>query len=166
MKPPRIAMIAAMAKNRVIGNDNKMPWHLPADLGHFKKTTLHKPVIMGRKTYQSIGFPLPGRKNIIVSRQVDFQPQGVSVVSDLRQAIHAAGEVEELIIMGGATIYQQMLQRADRLYLTFIELEIEGDTFFPDYEQFNWQETYRQSHLANDKNPYNYVFITLDRVWA
>ena len=134
-----ISMIAAMANNRVIGLDNKMPWHLPAELQLFKRATLGKPIVMGRNTFESIGRPLPGRLNIVLSRQAEYQPAGVTVVATLDDAIVAAGDVEELMIIGGATIYKQCLAAADRLYLTHIDLTTTGDTWFPDYEQYSWQ---------------------------
>ncbi|PIP80348.1 MAG: type 3 dihydrofolate reductase [Gammaproteobacteria bacterium CG22_combo_CG10-13_8_21_14_all_40_8] len=157
-------MIVAMAKERVIGKDNQMPWHLPADLAHFKKTTLNHPVIMGRKTYQSIGFALPKRKNIVISRSKDFSAENITIVSTPKEAIEAAGSADEIMIMGGATIYQEFLPFAQRLYLTLIDLDVAGDTFFPDYQHLGWNTSEQQSHLADDKNPYNYQFIILDRV--
>ncbi len=155
---PIISLIAAMAKNRVIGNQNQMPWHLPADLAHFKKMTLGKPVIMGRKTFQSIGRALPGRKNIVVSRSNNFQAEGITIVNSLDLAIDAAGNVEEVIIMGGGNIYQQMLPRAHRLYLTFIDVEIDGDTQFPDYSQQCWRRVSSETREADEKNPYKLTF--------
>jgi len=155
-----------MAKGRVIGKDNQMPWHLPADLQHFKKITMGKPIIMGRKTYQSIGKALPGRKNYVISRDDSFQLGAAEVISSLDTALQLAGnDTEEIMIIGGGRIYETMLPRADRLYLTFINLDVEGDTFFPDYEsQATWQQVSFESHLADEKNPYNYSFVTLERV--
>lgn len=135
----RIAMIAAMANDRVIGKDNQMPWHLPEDLKHFKAMTLGKPVVMGRKTYESIGRPLPGRHNIVISRQADLSIEGVSCVTNIEQAMDAAGDCEELIIMGGGQLYAQMLPQADKLYLTHIKLDVEGDTEFPFWDDGSWQ---------------------------
>lgn len=161
----KISMIVAMAKDRVIGLDNQMPWHLPADLQYFKQTTLGKPVIMGRKTYDSIGRPLPGRLNIVVSRDPNLQIEGVTCVTTVEQAITAAQGVEEVMIIGGATIYEYFLPVADRLYLTFIDLETKGDTCFPDYlQQGEWQEVAVLEHAADDKNAYDLRFVTLDRV--
>lgn len=158
-------MIVAMAENRVIGLDNDMPWHLPADLQHFKKTTLGKPVIMGRKTYDSIGRALPGRLNIVVSRDVDLVIDGVTCVSTVEQAIAAANGVDEVMIIGGATIYEHFLAAANRLYLTFIDLKTEGDTHFPDYlAQGKWQQVHAEHHAADEKNAYDLEFVTLDRV--
>ncbi len=157
-------MIAAIAQNRVIGKDNKMPWHLPADLHYFKKTTMNCPIIMGRKTYDSIGRPLPGRLNIILSRNESLQIDGCSVVNSLEDAMSVARGAEEVFIMGGAHLYNKFIGKADRLYLTLIDEKFEGDTFFPDYTQYNWNETQRVTHPADDKNPYPYTFLTLDRV--
>jgi dihydrofolate reductase len=159
-----VSMIAALANNRVIGLDNKMPWHLPAELQLFKRATLGKPIVMGRNTFESIGRPLPGRLNIVLSRQTDYQPEGVTVVATLAEAVIAAGDVEELMIIGGATIYNQCLAAADRLYLTHIELTTAGDTWFPDYEQYNWQEIKHEHYAADDKNPHDYRFSLLERV--
>ena len=161
----KVSMIAAMAEDRVIGLDNKMPWHLPADLQFFKRVTLGKPVIMGRKTYQSIGRPLPGRKNIVLTRDTQLTIEGVDCVQTLAQAVSLVGDVEEMMIIGGATIYQQFLAQADRLYLTFIDLKTPGDTQFPDYlAQSQWLEVDREVHLKDDKNAHNYQFVTLERV--
>ena len=158
-----ISLIAAMANDRVIGKDNKMPWHLPADLAHFKKITLGKPIIMGRNTFESIGRALPGRKNIVVSRNQNFNDEGVFCVSSLTKAIEIAGNVEEIIIMGGGNIYQQMLPLADRLYLTLIDLQIAGDTNFPDYNQQEWQQISKTFRKSDEKNKHDLNFVTLER---
>jgi len=161
----KISMIVAMAENRVIGLGNKMPWHLPADLMFFKRVTLGKPVIMGRKTFQSIGRPLPGRKNIVLSRDENLQIEGVTCVQTVEQALALAEGCDEVMVIGGATIYEQFLPQADRLYLTFIDLKTAGDTHFPDYLMVaDWQEVQREEHLADQKNSYNYQFVTLERV--
>ena len=159
-----VSMIAALANNRVIGLDNKMPWHLPAELQLFKRATLGKPIVMGRNTFESIGRPLPGRLNIVLSRQHDYTAEGVTVVATLEEAVMAAGDVEELMIIGGATIYNQCWAAADRLYLTHIDLTTAGDTWFPDYEQYSWQETEQEFFAADDKNPHDYRFSLLERV--
>ena len=161
----KVSMIAAMAEDRVIGLDNKMPWHLPADLKFFKRVTLGKPVIMGRKTYQSIGRPLPGRKNIVLTRDANLEIEGVDCVQTIEQAKQLLGNVDEVMIIGGATIYEQFLSKADRLYLTFIDLKTEGDTQFPDYQQVaQWEEIEREVYLKDEKNTYNCEFVTLERV--
>ncbi|HEY9030786.1 MAG TPA: type 3 dihydrofolate reductase [Kangiella sp.] len=165
---PSISLIVAMANDRVIGKDNEMPWHLPADLKHFKAVTLGKPVIMGRKTHESIGMVLPGRKNIIISRNPDyrsaFHNEQCQVVTSLEQAFNAAGEAEEVMIIGGANIYSQMIDHADTLYLTFIDLDADGDAHFPDWTHLEWQEVSREKHQPDDKNPYHYQFVELKRV--
>lgn len=128
-----ISIIVAMGKNRVIGKNGKLPWHIPEDLKHFKKVTFGHAVIMGRKTFESIGRPLPGRRNIIVTRNASFRPAGVTVAHSVDEALSVAG-AENAFIIGGAELYQQSLDRADRLYLTLVEGEFDGDTFFPSFD--------------------------------
>lgn len=161
----KISMIAAMAQDRVIGVDNKMPWHLPADFKFFKRVTLGKPIIMGRKTYQSIGRPLPGRKNIVLTRDKTLKIEGVDCVQTVEQALQLVKGVDEVMVIGGATIYEQFLPISERLYLTFIDLKIAGDTQFPDYERAaKWLEVSREVHRKDEKNKYNYQFVTLERI--
>lgn len=155
----KIAMIAAMANNRVIGKDNQMPWHLPEDLRHFKAMTLGKPVVMGRKTYESIGRPLPGRHNIVISRQVGLTIEGVTCVDSFDAALQVAGDGDELVIIGGGQLYQALLPRADKLYLTEINLDVEGDTFFPDWDDGSWERVTTETHM-NEKG-LEYRFINL-----
>jgi len=158
-------MIAAMANNRVIGKDNDMPWHMPADLKHFKSVTMGKPVIMGRKTFESIGRPLPGRKNVVITRNSQWHADGVEVVSSTEEALNVLSEAEEIMVIGGGNIYLQILPLATTLYLTFIDLEVEGDTQFPDWEKAaNWQEVARESHAADEKNAHPYQFVTLKKL--
>lgn len=159
MHKPIISLIAAMANNRVIGKNNQMPWHLPADLGHFKAITLGKPVIMGRKTYESIGRPLPGRRNIVVSRNSDYRVEGCETAVSLEDAIKMVYEVEELMIIGGGNLYSQAMPLTDRLYLTFIDLNVDGDTLFPKFEQLKLTEVKREKHLKDEKNSYDYEFV-------
>jgi len=159
MTKPTISLVAAMANNRVIGKDNQMPWHLPADLAHFKKVTLGKPIIMGRKTYESIGRPLPGRRNLVISRQANLQLEGAEVFQSLSDAINAVNDVDEVMIIGGGNIYAQALPMADKLYLTFIDLDVEGDTRFPDFSALNLEEINREKHGPDEKNPYHYEFV-------
>lgn len=148
---PTIALIAAVAENGVIGNDGEMPWHLPADLKHFKRTTMGHPVIMGRRTYESItadiNGPLPGRTNIVLSRRSPEVPDSVVVVDSIEAAVAAAsavdGDTETVYVIGGATVYEQFLPRADRLLLTEIESTYEGDTTFPDWDRSQWQKVTR-----------------------
>lgn len=160
----KISLIAAMAKDRVIGKDNDMPWHLPADLQHFKRVTLGKPVIMGRRTFESIGRPLPGRKNIVITRNVDWSHDGVEVVSSTDMAMSLVTDAEEVMIIGGGKIYEQFLAKADSLYLTFIDLTVEGDTCFPDWTKVGtWQQVSHESHHSDEKNVFSYEFIKLDK---
>jgi len=159
-----ISMIAAMANHRIIGADNDMPWHLPADLKHFKAVTMGKPVLMGRKTYESIGKALPGRPNIVITSNESYSLDDATVVHSIEAAMQKAAAFDEVMIIGGGSIYESMLSQAQRLYLTFIDLTVDGDTKFPDYEaNANWQELSRETHQKDDKNPYDYTFVTLER---
>ena len=160
----RISLIAAMAENRVIGRDNQLPWRLSADLKHFRKITTGKPIIMGRNTHESIGKPLPDRLNIIITRDQQYQADGCVVVHSIDAALEAAGEVEEVMIMGGAQLYEQMIERADRLYLTLVHAEIEGDVYFPDIDWEHWHEISAENFKSDDKNEYDYSFCVLDRL--
>lgn len=158
-------MIAAMANNRVIGADNKMPWHLPADLQHFKKITTGKPIIMGRKTFESIGRPLPGRRNIVITRNTNYTVSGAEVVTTPEAALTLVKDEKEVMIIGGGNIYQQFLNYADRLYLTFIALDVEGDTQFPDYlKAANWEVQEEMLNRRDDVNEYSYKFVTLHKI--
>lgn len=159
----KIAMIAAMARDRVIGRDNAMPWHLPADLAHFKQVTLGKPILMGRRTFESIGRPLPGRRNLVISRNPDYAPSGVEVFPSVEAALAAVGEVPEVMIIGGGKLYAQLLERTDVLYLTHIDLTVEGDTRFPDYQAYAWNRRDLVCHQPDERNPYPYCFETLER---
>ncbi|MFM4723252.1 type 3 dihydrofolate reductase [Aeromonas veronii] len=156
----KISMIAAMAHDRVIGKDNQMPWHLPADLAHFKRVTLGKPVLMGRKTFESIGRPLPRRRNLVISRNPDYQAEGIEVVGSVEAALAllAGSSVEELMVIGGGHLYAEMLPSADCLYLTQIDLAVEGDTRFPAFDDGQWQRIACESHPADEKNPHPYSF--------
>jgi dihydrofolate reductase len=160
----RIALIAAMAENRVIGRENRLPWRLSADLRRFKSLTMGKPVIMGRKTYESIGKPLPGRSNIVVTRDPDYRAPGCRVVHSLEQALEAAAGHDEVMVIGGAELYRQTLERAERMYLTLVKTEVDGDALFPDIQPQQWRELERASHRADEKNEYDYDFVTLERV--
>ena len=157
-----ISLIAALAADRVIGMENAMPWDLPADLAWFKRNTLNKPVIMGRLTFESIGRPLPGRLNIVISSQPGIH-EGVTWVTSIADALSVAGEVEEVMVIGCGRIYEQMLKHADRLYLTHIDAEVEGDTHFPDYDPGHWQSVFSEFHDADAKNSHSYCFEILER---
>ncbi len=159
-----ISMIAAMTQDRVIGLNGDMPWHLPDDLKFFKAKTTGKPVIMGRKTFESIGSrPLPNRSNVVISRNPELSIPNVEVFSSIEQALGRYKNEPEVIIMGGGELYRQMLLKADRLYLTLIDANIEGDTFFPDWKTLAWNETERQHHTQDDKHAYAFDFVTLER---
>ncbi len=157
-----ISMIAAMADNRIIGKDNQMPWHLPADFAWFKRCTMGKPVVMGRKTYESIGRPLPGRLNIVISRDASLSIEGVTTVTSIEQALEVAGEIEEVMIIGGGAIYAACLPMANKLYVTHIEAEIDGDTQFPDWGS-EFKETYSEAYQADEKNAYSMRFTILEK---
>jgi dihydrofolate reductase len=161
----KISAIAAMSENRVIGDDNQLPWHLPADLKHFKNLTSGHPILMGRKTYESIGRPLPNRTNIIISRNTDFEAQGCTVVKDIDEAIACAKKQnsEEIFIIGGAEVYKQLLPAIDRIYLTIVHEDFEGDAFFPELDMKEWKESERVRHEADEINEFAYSFIVLDR---
>ena len=157
-----ISLIAAMDKNRLIGAGNGLPWHLPADFQHFKAITLGKPVIMGRKTFESIGRPLPGRKNIVISAS-GFSADGITVVDSIDRALSEAGDAEEVMIIGGASFYQQMIDRADRMYLTFVDAECEGDAWFPEYNIDDWEIVSEQEYLADEKNNFSFRIVEYQR---
>lgn len=161
----KISMIAAMAKNRVIGHQNGMPWHLPDDLKFFKAVTTGKPVIMGRKTFESIGSrPLPNRRNMVISRDSSLKlNEGVELYASIEEALSKLDGCDEVIIMGGGQLYEKMLPQADRLYLTLIDAEIEGDTYFPDWTQYQWQVLETEKHKKDDRHTYEFEFITLDK---
>lgn len=157
-----ISLISAMSQNRVIGKNGQLPWHLPADLKHFKEKTLGKPIIMGRKTFDSIKKPLPGRHNIVLTRDQDFEAPGCTVVPTLEKALEVAGDVEEIMVVGGETLYRLFLPQAARIYLTVIEQDFEGDTYFPAWGQ-DWKIVSAERHEPDEKNPYHYQFILLER---
>ena len=165
----RLAMMAAKAANNVIGRNNALPWYLPNDLKYFKQVTFGKPVIMGRKTWDSLGKPLPGRTNIVITRQPDFQAEGAKVVATLDEAVTMAENVafiegqDEAVVMGGAEIYALALPKADRLYLTEVHAEVEGDTWFPEYDTSEWKEIGREDFPAEGPNPYDYSFVVYER---
>jgi dihydrofolate reductase len=157
---PTLMMIVAMAKNRMIGKDNQMPWHLPDDLKYFKAQTLNKPVIMGRKTFESIGSrPLPNRPNLVISRNPDFKHQGVSVFKSVEDAIASVSGYPEIVIMGGAQIYAQWINQVDRLLITEVNAAPEGDAFFPPIDNQAWLEISRQHHEADERHCYPFDFV-------
>lgn len=158
-----LSMIVATADNRIIGKDNDMPWHLPADLRYFKKTTLGKPIIMGRKTYESIGRPLPGRHNIVISRDVNYKVEGVDTVTSVGDALALVSDIEEVMVIGGGAIYEHCLPKANRLYITHIEADIEGDTQFPFYDTTFWKKISSTKRVADADNKYNLDFCVYEK---
>lgn len=165
MTSPRLSILAAMATNRVIGRNNALPWHLSADLKRFKSLTMGQIIIMGRKTYESIGRPLPGRINIIVSRQSDFSVPGAIVIGSIEEALMAClpYQDKEIFVIGGAELYQQTLARCQRLYLTEVQKDFEGDAFFPEFDRNEWVEISREIHGQEDGDRLEYHFVVLDR---
>ena len=160
-----ISLIAAVSKNNVIGSDNKLLWHLPADLKHFKAITSGHTVIMGRKTYESIGKPLPNRRNIIVTRQESFNAPGCDLAPNLQEAVDMCSNKEEVFIIGGGEIYKQAIHAADKIYLTRIYKEFEGDTRFPDFSLSEWKLNNYLRHHADEKNLFEYSFSEYERAF-
>jgi len=161
-----ISAIVAMSLNRVIGDDNQLPWHLPADLKHFKTITSGYPILMGRKTFESIGRPLPNRTNIIITRNPAYKAEGCIIVSTIDDAITHAKTTNsnEIFIIGGAEVYKQLLPRIERIYLTIVHETFEGDAFFPELKETEWKEVSHVRHEADESNDYDYSFVMLDRV--
>lgn len=159
----KLSLIVAMATNRTIGINKQMPWHLSADLKKFKKITMGHPIIMGRKTFESIGRPLPGRQNIIISRDPLYQQQGCLVFNDLESALQNCADINEVFVIGGATLYEATLAQADRLYITEIQQAFDGDTWFPEIKQEQWREVARED-IDNDSSvEFNYSFIVYEK---
>ena len=168
-----ISLIAAMDRNRVIGKRNALPWYLPADLRHFKKLTLGKPIIMGSKTFASIGKPLPDRINIVLTRDHAFTAQGCVIAHSIEEALAAARPTKrsfgrakgrgEVMIIGGASIFEQFLPLAHKMYLTMIDAAVDGDIYFPAWNRNEWQETSREEHEPDEKNKFSYAFLALER---
>lgn len=160
---PRVAIIVATDERGAIGRDGQLPWRLPEDLKRFKALTLGKPIIMGRKTWDSIGRPLPGRRNIVVTRQPGLELPGAAVVDSLSEALVAAGDVPEVCIIGGAEIYRLALPLADTVHLTRVHAKVEADTFFPPLEPQQWDEVAREDHVADERHAHAYSFVELRR---
>jgi dihydrofolate reductase len=161
---PLISLIAAVANNGVIGVDNSLPWRMPADLQHFKSITMGKPMIMGRRTWESLPGPLPGRRHIVITRNRDYRADGCDIVHSLDEALKVVADVPEVMIVGGGGLYRQMLPRAERLYLTRVDVDLAGDTFFPEIDWSEWREVSRDSHPADQRNQFAYTFIVMKRV--
>lgn len=159
-----ISIIAAMDRNRVIGRENQLPWRLPADLRRFRAITMGKPILMGRLTHESLGRPLPGRENVVLTSDPHYRAEGCTVLTSLDACRRRFAHVPELMVIGGATLYEQLLPEAGRMYLTLVDGEFEGDTWFPAYAAGEWRETARESFDADDRNPCAYAFAVLERV--
>ncbi|MEH6568475.1 MAG: dihydrofolate reductase [Halioglobus sp.] len=165
----RLCLIAAVAENGVVGNNNALPWHLPGELAYFKRQTLGKPIVMGRKTFESIGRPLPGRTNIVVSRNKSYAPEGVEVVDSLESSLTLAAGIartdgqEDLMVIGGAAIYAAALPLAERLYITEVHAEVEGDAYFPEVDWRQWREVSRQRNAAPESDGYDFSFVVFQR---
>lgn len=158
-----ISAIVAMSENRVIGINNQLPWHLPADFQYFKKITMGKPIIMGRKTFESIGKVLPGRLNIIVTRDQNYHAENARVTHSLQDALSLADQ-NEMMVIGGAQLFKEALPKIHRLYLTLVHAHIEGDSFFPEINSQDWKEISREDHVKDEKNRYDYSFIVLEKI--
>ena len=165
----RLALIVAAAENGVIGRNNALPWYLPEDLRYFKRITMGKPIIMGRKTFESIGKPLPGRANIVITHNAGYQAQGISVVHSLAEALELAQDIarldgaEEVVVIGGAAIYRAALPHADRIYLTEVHASVEGDAVLPAIDWTRWRETCRERHAAQTPRDFDYSFVCYER---
>lgn len=161
-KQPLISLIWAMDRNHLIGCENRLPWQLPADMAWFRRQTMGKPILMGRKTYESIGRPLPGRINLVLSRQQGLNIAGCTVVENIADAMAKVAGCDELMVMGGAEIYALLLPHADRLYITEIDATCEGDAWFPAFDRSIWKETHHELHHADENNIYPYTFTILE----
>jgi len=159
-----ISMIVAMGENNAIGKDNELLWHLPDDFKHFKSVTMGKPILMGRKTFESIGKPLPGRENIVVTRDKQFFSEGITIVNDVDAALFACEKYDEVMVIGGASFYEQMLPRADKLYITRVHESFEADAFFPEINMDDWQVLEQREHASDEKHAYSFSFVTYGRV--
>ena len=165
----RISLIVALSQNHVIGRNNNLPWYLPNDLKYFKQVTMGLPIIMGRKTFESIGKPLPGRTNIVITRNAQWNADGVRVVASIEEGIKLAEAIseidgrDELMVIGGDQIYRLALPLVDRLYLTEVHAHVEGDAYFPEFDRSRWDEIAREDYQASEPNPYDYSFVVYDR---
>ncbi|MDQ0245514.1 dihydrofolate reductase [Bacillus fengqiuensis] len=159
-----ISFLVAMDQNRVIGKDNKLPWHLPADLKYFKELTMGHPIVMGRKTYESIGRPLPGRENIVITRDKDYTAEGCTVIHSISEVKELEEKRnDELFVIGGAEIFEQTFSIADRLYITMIEAVFEGDTYFPDFNEDEWVVVSKEKGVKDERNVYEHYFLVYER---
>jgi dihydrofolate reductase len=160
---PLVSLLVAAADNGVIGLDNRLPWHLPDDLRHFKALTLGKPILMGRKTFSSIGKPLPDRTNLVLTRAPEWRHPGVTAVRSLEEALELAAGAPELVVIGGAEVYRLALPLARRIYLTRVHTSVSGDTYLPELDA-GWREVARQSHPVDARHAHAMTFLTLERL--
>lgn len=159
----RVSLVVAMARNRVIGRDNTLPWRLPADLAHFRKVTMGHPIVMGRRTFESIGRALPGRNNIVITHNREYAAHGCIVVNSLDEAWKVAGNAEEVCVIGGTTLFDETLFLADVIHLTEVGADVEGDTFFPEFDRGEWSEKEIARHPADERNAYPLRILELTR---
>ncbi|HUQ29119.1 MAG TPA: dihydrofolate reductase [Usitatibacter sp.] len=159
----KISLVVAVARNGVIGRDNALPWRLAADLAHFKRVTMGHPIVMGRRTHESIGKPLPGRKNIVVTRNPAFQAPGCAVVGSLDEAWREADGADEVCVIGGTTLFEETLPMADLIHLTEVQADVQGDTFFPPFDRGEWDEREVARHPADERNAYPTRILELTR---
>jgi len=159
----KVSLIVAAAANNVIGADGGLPWHLPNDFKYFKRITMGKPIVMGRRTWQSIGRPLPGRQNIVLTRDANFEAPGVTVVNSADAAIAAAGDADELMIIGGGQVYAEFLDTTERVYLTRVATRVAGDTVFPELDGSVWRLVSTEAHAADDRHAFDYEFRVYER---
>ncbi len=159
-----LAIIVAMDEQRLIGKDNDLPWKISADLQYFRRTTMGKPIIMGRNTHESIGRPLPGRQNIVISSQQNYKAEGCDVVHSIDDALALCRDAEQVMVMGGASLYQQILPLADFLYLTRVHASLDGDTWFPEWSEQDWQLISSEDHQADENNEFDYSFQLYQRI--
>jgi dihydrofolate reductase len=158
-----LSLSVAMDKNKLIGKNNTLPWHLPADLKHFRLITMGKPIIMGRKTFDSIGRPLPGRLNVVLTNNQNLLIAGCQVLHRLEEVLALSQQYQESVVIGGATVYDMLLPMVQRMYVTWVHAKMDGDTYFPDYVPEHWQEIERQDFSADANNAYSYSFTVLER---
>lgn len=158
-----ISLVVAASTNNVIGSDGGLPWHLPDDLRHFKRLTTGNPIVMGRRTFESIGRPLPNRRNIVMTRDPDYVAPGCDVVSSVREALDLLKDTDEVMIIGGGQVYRDFLPRADRIYLTRVQADVEGDTYFPDIDEAGWRLVSSEPHAADEKHAYAFDVMVFER---
>ena len=159
-----ISLVVAASTNNVIGSDGGLPWHLPDDLRHFKRLTTGKPVVMGRRTFESIGRPLPDRRNIVMTRDPGYTARGCDVVSSVREALDLVEDADEAMIIGGGQVYRDFLPYADRIYLTRVQADVEGDTYFPDIDEAGWRLVSSEAHAADEKHAYAFDVMVFERL--